>query len=85
MDKAVGMVRNFLAAVGYLTAFLVLTFYGVTEYDLRNNPRQERVHSAAGQGLSVEEPNGSRVRRRGLGIPKLGEGVGVAGRGVQRK
>lgn len=85
MDRVVGRVRDFLSVVGYLTAFLVLTFYGVTEYDLRNNPRQERVHSATGQGLPVEEPNGSRVRGRGLGVPQLGKGVGVAGRGVQRK
>ena len=63
MDKAVGMVRNFLAAVGYLTAFLVLILYGVTEYDLRNNPSQERVHSAAGQVVPVPEPRG-RIKRR---------------------
>ena len=63
VDKAVGMVRNFLAAVGYLTAFLVLILYGVTEYDLRNNPSQERVHSAAGQVVPVLEPRG-RIKRR---------------------
>lgn len=63
MDKAVGTVRNFLAVVGYLTAFLVLTFYGVTEYDLRNNPRQERVHSSTVQVVPAPEPGG-RIKRR---------------------
>lgn len=63
MDRVVGRVRDFLSVVGYLTAFLVLTLYGVTEYDLRNNSSQERIHSSTVQVVPAPEPRG-RIKRR---------------------
>ena len=63
MDKWVGLVRNLLAAVGYVSFSLFLTFYWALDYDLRNHSRKERIHYSTEPGGS-EKVNGHRVRNR---------------------